>query len=389
MTETAFSNHIHEFIRLFLSSVAAASLYGMSHQQVKRLSSVAMTSLTKALTVNSDIAILELEGELLIDNEPQPFSLVLEKFAKVMRNNRVGHIRFTAGIERAELDTFISLLAGKSDADDLGSTEHIRVGKVELKASGEDASSAHELDEFEFETRILRLEDIPSVELTRLAEVYYAVRRNERLKPSGVALTVAELANVFKREGEAMLVLAALREKDEYTFTHATNVCILSMAQALSLGIEGQLLNDIGIAAILHDIGKMFVPEEILLKPGRLTKEEFDLMKMHPVKGGRYLLETPGVPKLAAIVAYEHHMNDDLSGYPAAPSGWRMNFASQLVAISDIFDAMRTRRPYKEPHQAADIANLLIYKANQEFNPLIVNNFLNIIEKIKLPQVGV
>jgi HD-GYP domain-containing protein (c-di-GMP phosphodiesterase class II) len=300
-----------------------------------------------------------------------------------MKKNGIGHLRFIAGIDRKELDTFISVVAGKADAEELSSTEHIRIGKVEI--SGFDGQSdnsefgGHSSDGTGTE---LSLEDIPAIELTRLAEVYYAVRRNERLKPSGISAPVSELINAFKREGESILVLAALREQDEYTFTHATNVCILTMAQAMSLGIQGQMLNDIGIAAILHDIGKMFVPEEILVKPDKLTTEEFEIMKMHPVKGGRYLLETPGIPKLAAIVAYEHHMNNDLSGYPVAPTGWCINLASQLTAISDIFDAMRTRRPYKEPRPTKDIANLLLYKSNKEFNPVLIRNFLQIMSRL-------
>jgi HD-GYP domain-containing protein (c-di-GMP phosphodiesterase class II) len=154
------------------------------------------------------------------------------------------------------------------------------------------------------------------------------------------------------------------------------------MAQATSLGIQGQLLNDIGMAAMLHDIGKMFVPDEILTKDEKLTEEEFALMKTHPVKGGRYLLETSGVPRLAAIVAYEHHMRDNLCGYPAAPTGWKLNLASQLTAISDVFDAMRTRRSYQEPHTPHQIANLLLAKSGSEFNPLLVRNFLNLMSRL-------
>ena len=137
------------------------------------------------------------------------------------------------------------------------------------------------------------------------------------------------------------------------------------------------------MAAMLHDIGKMFVPEEILTKEEKLTEEEFTLMKTHPVKGGRYLLETSGVPQLAAIVAYEHHMRDNLCGYPAAPPGWKWNIVSQLTAIADLFDAMRTRRSYQEPHSPHDIANMLLSKAVTEFNPLLVQNFLQLMSRLK------
>ena len=105
------------------------------------------------------------------------------------------------------------------------------------------------------------------------------------------------------------------------------------------------------------------------------------LFRSHPVKGARYLLETPGVPRLAAIVAYEHHMRDNLSGYPQAPQNWRLNIASQMAAIADVFDAMRTRRPYQNPREPQEIANLLLSKSGTEFNPQLVQNFLLLVAR--------
>lgn len=381
MNKAVMTENIHEFIRHLLSSSAAAALYGMSHQQVQRLVDVAYDSLNKALAARPDIAMLEVNGELVIDAEPQPFSLVLERFARMLRENGIGHLRFLAGVSLDELTSFIGSLAQQGSSP-LSSGEFIRVGRVELPELGDDvgslgagssgAASGH-----------FSLEELPGVELARLTEVYEAIKRNERLKPSGLATTVAELVEAFKREGEALLVMAALREKDEYTFTHNANVCILAMAQAMALGIKGQLLNDIGMAAMLHDIGKMFIPDEILTKPGKLTDDEFAIMKRHPVKGARYLLETPGVPRLAAIVAYEHHMRDNLSGYPAAPKGWRLNLASQMTSIADVFDAMRTRRPYQAPKETDEIASLLLAKAGTEFSEPLIHNFLVLLARRK------
>ena len=379
MINPTVRHDMHEFIRHLLSAAAAAGLYGMSHQQVIRLVEVAHASLNKALIIRPDIALLEVDGELVIDAEPQPFSLVLDRFARMLRERGIGHLRFLAGVPLDELTQFISALA-RQDQDMLVSASFIRIGRVEMPELGNESGSIGAGD-LGSASGHFSLEDMPGVELARLAEVYEAVKRKERLRPSGIAKTVAELVEAFKREGEALLIMAAMREKDEYTFTHNANVCILTMAQAMSLGIKGQLLNDIGMAAMLHDIGKMFVPDEILTKPGKLTDEEFTVMKGHPVKGARYLLETPGVPRLAAIVAYEHHMRDNLSGYPQAPQNWRLNIASQMAAIADVFDAMRTRRPYQNPREPKEIANLLLSKSGTEFIPQLVQNFLLLVAR--------
>lgn len=382
MNDRSLFHDINEFIRHLLSAVAAAGLYGMDHHQVARLIDVAHGSLSRALAIRPDIAMLEVDGELIIDNQPQPFSMVFDRFAQYLRENGIGHLRFLAGAPRQELERFISSLTRQQGAQQLGSSDYIRIGRVEMPEQGDEAGSLGAGGDGGT-LRQVSLKELPALELQRLADIYEAVKRKERLKPSGVAATVAELVEAFKREGESILVLAALREQDEYTFTHAANVCILTMAQATALGIQGQLLNDIGMASMLHDIGKMFIPEEILTKPGKLTDEEFALMKSHPAKGGRYLLETAGVPRLAAIVAYEHHMRDDLSGYPSAPAGWKLNLASQLTAISDLFDAMRTRRPYNEPRTPRKIANVLLEKAGTEFHPLLVRNFLHLLARLK------
>lgn len=389
MTALKAHQEIHEFIRHLLSAVTGAALYTVQHPQVNRLAEAAHGSLSRALAERPDIALLEVDGELVIDGEPQPFSLVLGRFVQLLRDYGVGHLRFLAGAPRAEVDQLIALLAGQLEADQLGSSEHIRIGKVELADNlGDGIGSGGEEADDSFcgassgRGRGTALPDIPPLELARLEEVYEAVKRKERLKPSGIAATVADLVEAFHREGEAMLVMAALRERDEYTFTHAANVCILTLAQAQSLGIKGQLLNDIGVAAMLHDVGKMFVPEEILTKPDRLSEEEFEEMKRHPVLGARYLMESAGVPRLAAIVAFEHHMRFDQSGYPQAPSGWQQTAASQMTAISDCFDAMRTRRPYKDPREVKDIASVLIRGAGTEFNPLLVRNMLSLLSRL-------
>ncbi|SKA11748.1 HD domain-containing protein [Trichlorobacter thiogenes] len=384
---------INEFIRHLLSAIAGAALYTANHPQVHRLAQAAHTSLASALSERPDIALLEIEGELVIDGEPQPFSLVLDRFVQIMHEQGIGHLRFLAGASRTEVDQLIAQLARQSERTEIGSSEHIRLGRVEMPGQGQTGaegasnagggSSGTAGGGTGTAARTTSLGEIPAIELARLSDVYEAIKRKERLKPSGIAETVTELVEAFRREGDALLILAALREQDEYTFTHAANVCILTLAQAMSLGISGQMLNDIGIAAMLHDIGKMFIPEEILTKPEKLCDDELEQMKAHPVLGSRYLMEAAGVPRLAAIVAFEHHLRYDQSGYPVVPVGWQQNVVSQMTAIADCFDAMRTRRPYQEPRSPELIATALLQGSGTEFNPLLVKNMLLILKRIK------
>lgn len=376
---SAVSQHeLHEFIRHLLSAVAGAALYTVKHPQVNRLAEAAHGSLSLALADRPDIALLTVDGELIIDAEPQPFSLVLDRFVQVMHEHGIGHLRFLAGVPRSEVDQLIAGMARQGATEQLVSSEYIRIGLVELPGQGSEVGSLGSARSGSAVT----LKDLPPAELARMEEIYEALKRKERLKPSGIAAVVSDLVEAFQREGAPLLLLAALREKDEYTFTHAANVCILTIAQARSLGISGQALHDIGIAAILHDVGKMFIPEEILCKPDRLTDDEFVQMKQHPLLGARYLMESPGVPRLASIVAFEHHMRFDCSGYPSVSADWQQHVASQMTAIADCFDAMRTRRPYQRPRELKDIAGALVKGSGTEFNPVLVRNMLLLLSSL-------
>ncbi len=378
MISAGSPHDIHEFIRHLLSAVAGAALYTVKHPQVTRLAVAAHGSLTRALAERPDIALLAVDGELIIDAEPQPFSLVLDRFVQVMHEHGVGHLRFLAGVPRSEVDQLIAGMARQGATEQLVSSEHIRLGQVELPGQGSEVGSLGAAGAGSAVT----LKDLASAELARMEEVYEAVKRKERLKPSGIAAVVADLVEAVQREGAPLLLLAALREKDEYTFTHAANVCILTITQAQSLGISGQALHDIGIAAILHDMGKMFIPEEILCKSDHLTDDELARMKQHPLLGARYLMESPGVPRLAAIVAFEHHLRFDRSGYPAVSADWQQHVASQMTAIADCFDAMRTRRTYQPPRELKDIASALVKGSGTEFNPVLVRNMLLLLSSL-------
>jgi HD-GYP domain-containing protein (c-di-GMP phosphodiesterase class II) len=193
---------------------------------------------------------------------------------------------------------------------------------------------------------------------------------------------VTDLIAAIRHESSVLLSFSPLRVLDEYTFTHSTNVSILNLAQAMALGIKGEELHEIGVAALLHDTGKLYVPEEVLNKPGKLTDTEWESIRQHPQKGAEYLLENPGIPPLAVVVAYEHHMQYDNSGYPQVSKDWRQNICSQMTAISDFFDAMRTKRIYRDDLETNIIADQMAKMSGTAFNPILTRNFLVLIEQM-------
>ncbi len=372
------SQHINEFIRHLLSATANASLYGMGHPQVVRLSAHAFDSICLLLESRPEITLLVVEHELVIDGRPQELSLFLNRFTHILKTRGIGTLKLVAGITKNEVDALIGGLARQQlddGAQTMTSTDHIRLGKVDFRvtgASGDAASgSPHKTG--------LSLPDMPREELASFMEIYETVRKKHTLQINGVYDVVSGFIDVFRKEGKPLLAMASLRDTDEYTFTHSTNVCVLNLAQAMALGIDGQLLNDIGVAAMLHDIGKLFIPEEILTKKDKLSASEYDIMKQHPVKGARHLLETTGVPRMAVIAAYEHHLKFDLSGYPQVSPDWQQNLCSHMTSISDFFDALRTRRSYREPVSLPEIAAMMQDMAGTGLHPALTRNFLRVI----------
>ena len=373
---SAENRPVLEFIRNLLSAIANAALYSPSHPQVARLTDASFSSICQVLDEIPEITIVVIEDELVINGQPQEFSLFLNRFAGILKSCGISHLKIITGLSRDETGKLVSGLAHAEHAAALSSSEHVSLGQVEVRL-GNGSGSASETGHGP-----IAMPDMPKEELARFMNIYEAVKNRQKLKISGMLDIVSGFIDAFRQEGDSMLSMAALRNTDEYTFTHSTNVCILNIAQAMALGIEGQLLHDIGIAAMLHDIGKLFIPEEILTKKDKLSAQEFEIMRQHPVLGAKHLLDTPGVPRLAVTTAYEHHLKFNLSGYPGVQSGWQPNLCSQMTMISDFFDALRTRRSYRDPLELRQIAQMMWGMMGIELHPVLTRNFLQILSRM-------
>jgi putative nucleotidyltransferase with HDIG domain len=175
------------------------------------------------------------------------------------------------------------------------------------------------------------------------------------------------------------VALSSLKSYDNYTFTHMVNVSILTMAQARGLGVDGPLLREFGLAALMHDIGKVRTPHEILTKPDALTDREFEIMKRHTVDGAEMLRGTPDLPTLAPVVAFEHHLRLDGSGYPQGVKRTALNLGTMLCSIADVYDAMRSRRGYQQAFPTDRILEVLKRNDGQQFDQDLVRRFVQLV----------
>jgi HD-GYP domain-containing protein (c-di-GMP phosphodiesterase class II) len=163
--------------------------------------------------------------------------------------------------------------------------------------------------------------------------------------------------------------------KDLNTGVHSTRLAEWALHVARELGLEEGALGDIEIAALLHDIGKVGIPDAILNKPAKLTSEEYDLMKKHPEYGWAVLRQVPGM-KSASLIILHHHESFDGKGYPGNLKQEEIPIGSRIVSVIDAFDAMVSNRPYRQGLPFAEAEKRLIESSGSQFDPEVVRHFL-------------
>lgn len=377
---TSHLEDVLAFIRRLTTAAANAALYSLEHRQVSHLCNLALVHLQRAQD-DGELSLMLVDDQLIFNNLPLENNLSIEQMVQGLKRRGIGTLKLLGGIDTEEIRDLVAVLVrGTQASGDAISSKHVRYGKLEVRyaeggAQG-DTTASQMFDQFP------TLAEIEEGELAEFVDLYRAARKRQQLNVVGISDIVTGFVDAFTSNADPLLALAPLRGLDEYTYTHSTNVCILNLAQARLLGIEGQALHEIGVAAMLHDIGKLFVPAEILQKPAQLDDREWAIMQEHPRKGAEYLFNTPGVPRLAVVTAYEHHMRYDGSGYPKVSRPWQQNLASQMTTISDFFDALRTHRSYRESLTLDAVAGIMLEQAGTTLHPSLTRNFLKAISQL-------
>jgi HD superfamily phosphohydrolase YqeK len=370
---------ILQLVTCLNGAVANTRLYRADHPQVLRYLERAHEQLQQVLKVQPEITFLIVDDEVVVDHQALTAkSPYVDQFVQMLKQSAIERLTFTSQIAFKELMQLVGEIASP-DQQVVRSTPGIKLGKIKLQTGA--AADGRQVDASpETRERLQALAVLRQRSLDEVKDLFHQIRTSREISPLGLDEMVQGFLRGMLSNVNPLQMLASLKRADDYTFTHAINVCILTMAQAESLGIQGANLRDIGIAASMHDAGKMFVPEEILNKPDKLSREEWHHMREHAAQGAQYLLRLEGIPKLAFLAALEHHIRYDGTGYPDLGRGWRPNIVSQMIAVADMFDAMRSRRPYKEPKPDTLIIKILREESGTSFNPRLVQNFLKMIK---------
>jgi HD-GYP domain-containing protein (c-di-GMP phosphodiesterase class II) len=191
-----------------------------------------------------------------------------------------------------------------------------------------------------------------------------------------VAPVVQDITESILRNPAALIGLSHIKTKDDYTFLHSVSVCTLLVAFCGARGMDARTIYEGGLGGLLHDTGKALVPDHILNKPGRLTDDEFALVKRHPRDGWEILRQAPGIGRIPLDITLHHHERRDGSGYPDAQSEGGISELAQMAAIVDVYDAITSDRSYHKGMPASDALRKLLEWSKFHFDPALVQEFI-------------
>ena len=220
-----------------------------------------------------------------------------------------------------------------------------------------------------------------NAEVDAIRWVHEEVNDKEEIPLLEAESIVRSLSVAMHGDSQMLLPLLQLKEFDQYTTTHALNVSVLSMGLAEFMGLSPREVRAYGVAGMLHDLGKVRVPKDILTKPGKLTPEEWSLMRSHTVEGARLILQSDQKLDVAALVAFEHHIMITGGGYPDRHFRCDCHKASTLVHVCDVYDALRTKRPYRDAWEPAATLTYIERGIGTEFDADVAKAFIAMMGK--------
>ncbi len=226
-----------------------------------------------------------------------------------------------------------------------------------------------------------------SVELVRAAKIcaqskqavismFQEARMGKAVDHEGAKKLVEEISDSVSRNPGALISLARLKTADDYTYMHSVAVCAMMVSLAKQLGLDEAQTRLAGMAGLLHDMGKVMIPPEVLNKPGKLTEAEFAIIKTHPVQGHQLLLLNDAVDPIVLDACLYHHEKMDGSGYPKGLKGDEISLMAKMAAVCDVYDAITSNRPYKTGWDPAESLRKMAEWSNGHFDPKVFQAFV-------------
>lgn len=299
---------------------------------------------------------------------------------KEFRKKNLGTIMFKETLKDKDMKT----LARALTLSDFDENPYNLIDEQLLDVKGIDVEQLREIKEDTSELDKIKLGKktyFSTVAITR--GIVDKAKSGEPINLKKTKRVVRSLVNQLIENEAVLMGMTTLKDYDEYTHYHSVNVCILAISLGHKLGLEKKALADLGVAALLHDLGKVDIPLEILNKPTEFTEDEWALVRKHPQQGALMLLKTRGINDASmyyVISAFEHHLHYNLSGYPKLRKDFEIDFFSRIITIADQYDAMTSARVYsRQPLSAEKALSVLVERSGFQVDPHILKVFINMV----------
>src|SRR6266480_3045464 len=297
----------------------------------------------------------------------------------------VQRIELETGVTREQYEDFLEEMMARITLSFIDSAEArpnrptgIKVGALGIRGETREAQEA-----LATPAPVATISYSLGEEAASIQSMHREVLERGRLPLAEAEAVVRSLSMAMHGDQQMILPLLQLREFDEYTTTHSLNVSVLVMALAEHLELSQQDVRTFGIGGLLHDLGKVNIPPDILNKPGKLTDQERQVMQNHPVEGAKLIIESGRRLDLAAAVAHEHHIMINGHGYPTRHYHRECHKASNLVHVCDVYDALRTKRPYRDSWESERVLAYIEERAGTEFEPAAAATFVRMMRKVE------
>ena len=366
------------FIHL-LSSIQTGKLYSANHPKFNEFLEKTYLILKDILREKGELVIGIIEGELAWGEEIFfNLSQRLKSLILYLMDRDIEKISFQSPLTEKELRMFITLLLapkGEMPQDihkylTLQGVNNIKVGKLK------DSRSLWDKDIED--TEALKKQYKSSVDI--ISDSINTTARGEEIDFLDLKFNMFNIMENFSDKHQELLTLVTAKEKDLLTYIHLLNVSILSMYISSKLGFSKDDVLNIGIASLFHDIGKIAVSKHIIQKKSKLDQAEFDEMKNHTVLGAKILTQyVDSLGILPLVVAFEHHLRFDLTGYPKVSFSQKPHTASFITSLCDVYDALAQKRSYKQDFPPNMIYETMMKEKGKLFDPTLLDRFFQIL----------
>ncbi|MDP8298946.1 MAG: HD domain-containing protein [Candidatus Tantalella remota] len=377
-------NRVEDMINKLARASGVSVMYGEDHGLTDEAIESLHKEVTEILLEEEELTVGIIEDEIAFKEEPfYRTSVRIKGFIDQLKELGVGKMTFLRGLEKKELMVFNRCLnvnprsfdeeEGFRKIFEAERIEHIIVGKVGVGASTGTQKKSAGAPEDDASKQYEEGVDF-------LAKTYKDVKGNQPMDVEAARQVADGLLRDVLKNKDLLLTLTSLRSHDEDVFQHSVNVSVFTLMQSEALGIDEKHLVDIGMASLMHDVGKLTLPSEDAEKYDEPESEEEEKARgERNVEGAKILLDSPGISILAAIAAFEHDMDYDMSGYPKKLYGKELNLISMMIAISDYYDRERSKPEYYKEDGPENVYAKMMEQSGKKFHPDLLNNFFSLI----------